>query len=124
MSNRIFRWFGGVAALAAMIGGFMLLDARNAALLPPQGYVDSGGKFGVVIGEPERVALARVSHLTGVSLYQKSEGGLCVFRRYETSDHVVMFADDSWRKGTICVVSRGGMVREVVWSFWFISAAP
>lgn len=113
-----------VLALLALPIGLLAADSRRSIFLGLSGVARHGERFGVTVGEPMSAAADKLLKLPGVELYQRRNGGLCLFRDLPRGHQIDIYADDSWRKGTICVIGRKGRVVEIIWEYQFVSAFP
>jgi hypothetical protein len=118
---------GMIIAFVAIVGilaAFAISDPRNRGFFPPQGYVASGGKFGVRIGDELKPSITRMRSYKGVSIIKTQKGGTCIFREYGPDYDISVFNDESWRMGVVCLVSKNERVAEIVWSYQLVGAFP
>ncbi|MDQ7020152.1 MAG: hypothetical protein Q9M33_13440 [Robiginitomaculum sp.] len=106
---------------AIIIGVVFLLvfgSERNRAALfiNSNGYIEQGKKFGVEIGSPLENGIAHFEQM-GLSVYSVTQGGRCIFRQYNSNFMVTVLADDSWRRGGVCIVSKDNVIFGIGWSY-------
>ena len=106
-----------LVALIAVAIAFVSSEENRLALRSDYGYLSSGAKFDVKVGsEVEGVPQALQRHY--FKLYRRSSSGTCLSHDYDPKYRIDVFSDDSWRRGTVCVVyDQGGRVRHVEWSY-------
>jgi hypothetical protein len=89
------------------------------ALRQESGYLTSGGKFDVIVGSKSSMVPGEVAR-SGFKFYERSKYKSCLTHEYERFDfNVDIYSDDSWRKGTLCVVSDSSNDKIVAleWAF-------
>jgi hypothetical protein len=108
------------AAAVAVVGGIVFAsDEDNAsALHESAGFTASGTKFGIRVGDHINSAeqALRPHHFVP---YRQDAIQTCLTHEYPKSEAVVVYADDSWRKGTICIAydRQSGTVRAIEWAY-------
>lgn len=108
---------GGILLVMFGVGFAVLADEYNrAGVLSSRGVSTSGERFGVAIGMDSMQArdVLRRRGLTPVELTLAQS---CHGRTYTSDEQVELWYDDTWRRGTICVVSRSSRVTVVSWSY-------
>jgi hypothetical protein len=109
---------------AALIVFLFFLDIRNFVIVDPKGRVVAGSKFNVSIGSAVDLSAGEVLKFSSVKYGGEGYGGECAGNEYGKEFRVVYFFDLSWRRGVICIISEGDIVREISWEYQFISALP
>jgi len=107
-----------------MVTIFIFADPRNFVVFSPTGSIKVGDRFGVHIGQDEIYADKRLTALHKVKLYSNSDGGRCLSKEYSQEYRVKAYSDSSWRHGTICIIIKSNLIREISWEYGFISVAP
>jgi hypothetical protein len=113
-----------VALLTMVAVGFswLMADEPNRKLIfDPIGHVDSGSAFSVAVGQSRAAALNTLRRRQGFSPYESRSGDTCLTRSYNQQMQLDIFEDMSWRRGTVCLVSNGGVVLEIVWYYNFLA---
>lgn len=101
----------GVGALGgAMLGG----EKSRVALLNHAGFIETGEKFGVSVGD-RSTDVPAILVSDNFRFIDAHFGGLCLRRRYAETDKVHVYVDDSWRKITLCLAERGDRIVSVQW---------
>lgn len=112
-------------ALLTMIAvglSWLIADEPNRKFVfDPIGYADSGSAFSVAVGQSRDTAISALNRRRSFSLYESRSGDTCLARRYNRQVQLDIFEDKSWRRGTICLVSTGDVVLEVVWYYNFLA---
>lgn len=108
---------GGVAIAAIVVlVSWIVSDSRTRIVLTqPVGHTRTLDPFGT-IGLPIADARKRLE-ARGLRFDKHKPGGQCLSRTYDENANIYAFADESWRRGTVCLVERNGLVAEVVWHF-------
>jgi len=105
------------AAIAVLIGiwWFGFADPlTKTALLQPRGENVAPRYFSI----PTRLNdAADKLHRLGFQLYSIERSDHCISRPLEHSQRVLIFADDSWRSGTLVIVPKGDQIGEICWLF-------
>lgn len=110
------------AILALVIlSAFFLWFASNpfnrAALFGSGGRSETTAHFGIAIGMPSEAASAILAE-NGFGRDQPQNAGRCLGRDFaEAQEQLELWRDRSWRRATICIGTRDGRVRSLVWSF-------
>jgi len=110
-------------ALASSVAGATIAsqdDLTRVALANGQGFVDSGERFGITIGEgvsaADRLLVGR-----GLELSRRTSGGNCYGRKYSDQYDLRVYIDATWRHGTVCVAALRGRVASISWFYNFLS---
>jgi len=111
----------GLASLAVVVVGGIAFaaDEDNAnALASSAGFIREGSKFGIRVGDHISAAdwNARQHHF---QLYSRDDLQTCLSQEYPATEAIVVYKDDSWRRGTVCVAfnRRSGKIAAVEWSY-------
>lgn len=117
--NRIrLLWILTASAIVGLAIWFVAFDDLDrAALAHYTGQKSSGTFAGVSVGDPEDVAVQAFESRRMVSAPYADDGS-CPLSG--TFDHVLVFVDVSWRKGTICVGISEGVVKSMAWRYNFM----
>jgi hypothetical protein len=112
---------GLLAMLATALGmtWFFLADPRNLVALNPDGLLTSGKRFGLEIGMPMNQAAARMNALPGMRTLKVMQGGLCIGHAFQADRQVLVLGDDSWRRGSVCLIGRNGRLEKIGWQYGF-----
>lgn len=103
-----------IAAIA--FAGLLASSERNrTALLNQQGFIVSGGKFGVSIGQSTEDA-AVILRRSNFQYVDTKNGGYCVHHHYPDDTKVIAFFDGSWRQIAVCIGAKGGRVTSIEWN--------
>jgi hypothetical protein len=108
-----------VIALAAtvILTLLFLLDERNRlAIALPEGVLHHGSRLGVYVGQ-EREAAGDYLASQGLVLESSQEGGSCVRHSYPSGQQIDVYSDQSWRNGTVCLISQDARIFAVEWFF-------
>jgi len=109
-----------IALIIVSIGAFaafVTLDERNQVVLfNHSGSTTTGAFLGVSVGMPRATAHEQLKK-KGLVLQKSLAGGGCLEWTFLDAQTVDVFQDDSWRKGAVCVASRGETVERLVWYF-------
>ena len=109
--------------LASSVGGMTFVsqdDLATVAITQGQGFVSSGEKFGIAIGEAVSAA-DRALVRRGLALSRRSNGGNCYGRNYESRYDLYVYLDATWRNGSICISALRGRVASISWFYHFLS---
>lgn len=83
------------------------------------GSISEGSFLGASIGHSSEIAVRRLTSM-GLELDYIKKGGRCFYEDYSSDNDIFVLRDDSWRKGTVClVVDRAGSVKTIEWWFGF-----
>jgi hypothetical protein len=115
------------AVMFALLALWLLarpLDLTILTFREPTGVIEIGSKFGVTVGAtPEQARAALLSHGFGEAPAAfNSSVPQCGGRFVREGETLFAFADESWRKGMICVFVREDTVRAISW--WFDPFVP
>jgi hypothetical protein len=103
--------------LFVLLMAMLIADERTrVALLAPEGVVEQGEKFGVSVGATREIAQGTLLR-RGFDFSGSQLGGRCVRHTYDPTETVDVLSDRSWRRGTVCVISRESHVVAVDWLF-------
>lgn len=86
----------------------------KTAILQPEGTNATPAYF--TVPSNMKSATEKLSRL-GLQLYSIEESDHCLAYRFERKVPVYVFADDSWRQGTLCIVPKGEDVGHISWRF-------
>jgi hypothetical protein len=108
-----------LAVLAPMAGAAFLMtnEYNRAALFDSSGYVTSGTRFSVQIGQRRDFALSQLGSSRTLVHEETYRGHGCLMREFSDTRTFDIFIDESWRRGSICVISDGQHVLEVAWLY-------
>lgn len=100
---------------------YVLVGSRHspfnrAGLVGASGRIDAGEKFGVAIGADYNTNEELFKSL-GFEKRELTKPKSCHGFDYSEHQDVQLWFDDSWRKGTLCVVSTRAKVVYVSWSY-------
>ena len=107
------------SALIATVA-FFVPERNRAPFSNSEGVIWHGERFGVVVGQPETINRRNLEQ-QGWSYDHTEMGGGCIRHHYAADYTVTVFFDESWRSGTLCVISKGHSVRAIEWfygPFW------
>ena len=91
---------------------------NRAGLVGSQGRISSGRKFGVGIGDDYH-AVARAFGQLGFEERELTKPHSCHSFAYAAHLTPHLWFDNSWRKGTLCVVTSGDRVVYLSWAYGF-----
>ncbi|MGC6331819.1 hypothetical protein [Rhizorhabdus sp. FW153] len=117
MLTKINLFIFGVAAAVVTAGALLVAnDLNRAALFDSSGFLISGERFGIKVGDN----FASVKYrLESMGLDMRGEGsrpGRC--GAYEVkSDKIYYFYDFSWRRGVVCIGINADRVDTLSWYF-------
>lgn len=109
--------------LASSVGGATVAsrdDLTWVAITNGRGFADSGGKFGITVGEDISTA-DRTLTRRGLELSRRTNGGSCYGRDYGNQYDLRVYLDATWRHGTVCVAALRGRVASIGWFYHFLS---
>lgn len=108
-----------VATGAVIVLGSVFLsnDLNRTALAGGTGDVAAGGALGLSVGMPATEAEARLTAHGLKVVPDETPEAPCLGRTYKPDETVRIFADDSWRRGTICLASQNDRLSRIVWYF-------
>lgn len=122
--NRNVRKIVVIALLVTAIAGLSLFfteELNRKWVFNPIGHIESGSTLSVTVGQSRREAINILKSNNALSLYESRPGYHCLTRRYSQQMDLDIFQDNSWRRGTICLVSTGEIVSEVIWYYNFLA---
>ena len=110
-----------LVALASVGVGYATALSRHsafnrAALAGSNGRIESGQKFGVAIGDEYDAVEMKFREL-GFEQRELTKPQSCHGFTYASELTPHLWFDNSWRKGTLCVVSSGGRVKYLSWTY-------
>jgi hypothetical protein len=91
-------------------------DFNLSGILGSKGRITNGSKFGIEVGENYETAKALMISL-GFERSELTKEGSCHGYIYGTELEPHLWFDNSWRKGTICIVTSSNKVRYISWSY-------
>lgn len=107
--------FLALAVAVGALGGTMLGNEKNrVALLNHDGFIETGEKFGVSVGE-RSMDVPGILVSDDFKFIEARFGGHCIRRDYAQTAKVHVYADDSWRKITLCLAERDDRIVSVQW---------
>jgi hypothetical protein len=111
------KLLGGIAGAAVVVcAGWAVSDTRTRTVLArPMGHTLTSDPF-QTIGRPIADAGEHLQ-ASGLHFYERKQGGQCLSQSYDENTTIYVFSDETWRRGTVCLVERDGLVTEVVWHF-------
>ncbi|SMC97472.1 hypothetical protein SAMN06272759_11542 [Novosphingobium sp. B1] len=89
---------------------------NRAGLAGASGRIDTGKKFGVSIGNNPRDIEVKFTAL-GFEKVELTKARSCHGFDYAEDQNLQLWFDDSWRRGTLCVVSSGSRIMYLSWSY-------
>jgi hypothetical protein len=81
-----------------------------------KGRITTGSKFGIKVGENYETARALMISL-GFENPELTKAGSCHGYDYGEELEPHLWFDNSWRKGTICIITSSNKVQYVSWSY-------
>src|SRR6185312_5225947 len=100
------RWWSVILVLVAVLpAGFVLPERNHGPFSDPEGVIWKGQKFGIAIGDSEAVN-RRALRKEGWVYYDTQQGGGCIRHHYSADYSLLIFVDESWRHGTLCVITK------------------
>lgn len=120
-------WGALIVVVITLAGALFLLgrldDRTVAALLHEANYIERGAKFNVSVGMPVDDA-ARALEQQGLLqrddsdvAFLVSSGWRCGRRTMQPGETILMFKDETWRSGMICLFEADGRVAAIGWTF-------
>ena len=109
------KWILLVLLMLVVAGAafFLIGEERRAAVLGSEGYIQSGEKFGVVVGM-DRTQAVRLVEDRGYERVAPTEDKVCNGRRYsEVEDLDVLFNEKA--NGVICLASQDARITSIGW---------
>ena len=91
-------------------------DFNRSGILGSKGRITTGSKFGIEIGENYETAKSLMLSL-GFENPELTKAGSCHGYDYGKELEPHLWFDNSWRKGTICIITSSNKVRHVSWSY-------
>ena len=89
---------------------------NRAGLTGASGRIETGEKFGVSIGDDPRDIDNRFRAL-GFKRVELTRARSCHGFDYAEDQNLQLWLDESWRRGTLCVVSAGSKITYLSWSY-------
>jgi len=109
--------FGVLLLVMAGLAAYLLSSELNRmAALGSEGFIQSGSKFGVHIGDNRTKAIEKLDR-HGIKTESLPTEGRCLGRDYPTDQQINLLRDRSWRRGVICLASRDEKIVSVAWYF-------
>ena len=110
-----------LVALASAGVGYAAAISRysafnRAALAGSHGRLEAGEKFGIAIGDDYEAVEAKFTEL-GFERRELTKPQSCHGFTYAADLTPHLWFDNSWRKGTVCVVSSAGRVIYLSWTY-------
>jgi len=126
--KKLFRLLLALAALASLY--VFLSSERNQDVISSKGFIDRGSKFGVTIGQSKSVVdngLRQRGYAIGSSASSMKINGShtknhCYSKPIADNLIPVIYYDNTWRRGSLCVVYLEEKVKEIHW--WYDMFAP
>lgn len=109
----------GLVALILLVFAFgfsRYADFNRAGIMGSKGRVANGSKFGIEVGEHYSKSESLMASL-GFENVQLTKDNSCHGYDYQDDMEPHLWFDNSWRKGTICVVTSSGKVKYVSWTY-------
>lgn len=109
------------------LGVVFLSNEWNRAAFGSEGHIEKGTKFGLSIGDSKKEI---TEYLVDRGMIEKSGRGAnetgynpqsCHLHIYVEKYEVELWADESWRRGTICVAYLDGKLTRVSWIYSMLS---
>ena len=91
---------------------------NRAGIIGTTGRIDSGAKFGVTIGDVQWTA-QKTFWKAGFYRVESTKPQSCHGFEYSKTQNIEVWFDDSWRRGTLCVVSSESKITHLSWSYGF-----
>ena len=117
---RLKWWSVALVLLAALLAAFLLPERNHRPFSDPEGVIWKGQKFGILIGGSD-VLNRRALQQQGWVYDHTQRGGGCIRHHYSDDYALMVFVDESWRHGLLCVITKSDKVRAVEWfygPFW------
>jgi uncharacterized membrane protein len=113
--------FTALVVVLIVIGSAIVASPlTRTGLMRSKGSISEGSFLGINIGESASTAGIKIARM-GFRTIESSYGRNCMGIHYPEDYHVVLYYDNSWRNGTICVASIAGRVRGIRWYYDFLS---
>lgn len=112
-----------IGVILMLLMAFLLSTERNRAAWGSSGFIESGEKFSIKIGENKDKV---TSHLIALGLHDVSEVGKnethynpkrCHGYTFSDEYTVEVWSDDSWRRGIICVAYKENNLERMSWNY-------
>lgn len=116
---KILAFFVGLMALLFFLytlGFSSYADFNRSGIFGSNGRIAMGSKFGVEIGDSYEKAKSLMLSL-GFENPDLTKAGSCHGYDYGKEFEPHLWFDNSWRKGTICIITSSNKVRYVSWSY-------
>ena len=115
--NLIFCFIIVVLIFLASLVWIFPISSSIRAINSDYGFTNSGSIFDVSIGSNISNA-SRNLKLHSFDVYEVGKTGDCLSHGYPGKYRINVYSDDSWRKGTLCVIyDSAGIVRFIEWSY-------
>lgn len=102
--------------LTCVIVLFVANPLNRVALAEGIGFIDSGSKFGIRIGDSRNSAIKRLEDI-GLRQLGNIVENSCLGYSYTPSKKLDIFLDNSWRRGTICLSSDKNTIESIRWHY-------
>jgi hypothetical protein len=108
--------------LVVLVASFLFIWWSRLDPLDKLGIASGSGRIAsgnfIEINVGERAVRAReILTRRGLVLSRSSNGGNCYGHEYDSSYYVEVYIDNSWRNGSVCVASKGGIISELSWFY-------
>lgn len=105
-------------AVVGVIIGLLSIDGLNrAAIFGSSGYINSGSKFGIRVGMDESRVVRKMKK-RGLRVHSVTPTpAVCIYREYAKNKLITALYDETWRRGTICLISEDGRIASVEWQY-------
>lgn len=122
MNNEaFFKLIAGLVIGLPLIGFLTFVFIERQYLIGTAGIISNGEKYGVSIGKSVDTArrIFETNNFEESPYYISSNSIGCLgFVETRPLDKIV-FVDKSWRRGTVCVASKEGVVEYIAWRYSF-----
>lgn len=106
----------GITIFAFVVAIVFLSNEWNRAAFGSIGYIEQGKKFGIIIGSPltEKIEALKARGFIHELPTKKHS---CFGRDYPENIKLDLIYDDSWRRGSICIGSKSGVITSINWRY-------
>ena len=91
-------------------------DFNRSGILGSKGRIATGSRFGINVGDNYETAKELMISL-GFENAELTKAGSCHGYDYGKELHPHLWFDNSWRRGTICIITSSNKVQYVSWSY-------